>query len=63
MTYNETTAEVYINKEEIIKPENSNNNKTDRLDIYLDKPKQEVLRKDQGNKRKIVRQILKIKKN
>ena len=51
MTYNETTAEVYINKEERIKPENSNNNKTDRLDIYLNKPKQEVLRKDQGNKR------------
>ena len=63
MTYNETTAEVYINKEERRKPDNSNNNKTDRLDIYLDKPKQEVLRKDQGNKRKIVRQILKIKKN
>ena len=63
MTYNEATAEVYINKEERIKPENSNNDKTDRLDIYLDKPKQEVLRKDQGNKRKIVRQILKIKKN
>ena len=51
MTYNETTTEVYINKEERIKPENSNNNKTDRLDIYLNKPKQEVLRKDQGNKR------------
>ena len=48
MIYNETTTEVYVDKEERIRPENSNNNNTDRPDIYLDKPKQEVKRKDQG---------------
>ena len=46
--YNETTTEVYIDKEERIRPENSNSHNTDRRDIYLDKPKQEVKRKDQG---------------
>ena len=46
--YNETTTEVYIDKEERIRPKNSNNHNTDRPDIYLDKPKQEVKRKDQG---------------
>ena len=45
--YNETTTEVYIDKEERIRPENSNNHNTDIPDIYLDKPKQEVNRKDQ----------------
>ena len=48
MIYNETTTEVYIDKEERIRPENSNNHNTHRPDIYLDKPKQEVKRKDQG---------------
>ena len=47
MIYNETTTEVYINKEERIRPDNSNNHNTDRPDIYLHKPKQEVKRKDQ----------------
>ena len=46
--HNETTTEVYIDKEERIRPENSNSHNTDRRDIYLDKPKQEVKRKDQG---------------
>ena len=48
MIYNETTTEVYINKEERIRPDNSNNHNADRPDIYLYKPKQEVKRKDQG---------------
>ena len=48
MTYNETTTEAYVDKEERIRPENSNNHNTDRSDIYLDKPKQEIKRKDQG---------------
>ena len=47
MIYNETTTEVYIDEEERIRPESSNNHNTDRPDIYLDKPKQEVKRKDQ----------------
>ena len=46
--HNETTTEVYIDKEERIRPENSNSHNTDRRDFYLDKPKQEVKRKDQG---------------
>ena len=37
-----------MDKQERIKPEVSNNHKTDRPDIYLDKPRQEVQRKDQG---------------
>ena len=37
-----------MDKQERIKPEGSNNHKTDRPDIYLDKPTQEVQRKDQG---------------
>ena len=45
MMYNETTTEVYIDKEERIRPENFNNHNTDRPDIYLNKPKQEVKRK------------------
>ena len=36
-----------MDKQERIKPESSNNHKTDRPDIYLDKPKQKVQRKDQ----------------
>ena len=48
MIYNETTTKVYIDKEERIRPENSNNHKTDTPYIYLDKPKQELKRKDQG---------------
>ena len=37
-----------MDKQERIKPEGSNNHKTDRPDIYLDKPRQKVQRKDQG---------------
>ena len=48
MIYNEITTEVYMDKQERIKPEGSNNHKADRPDIYLDKPKQELQRKDQG---------------
>ena len=47
MIYNETTTEVYIDEEERIRPESSNNHNTVRPDIYLDKPKQKVKRKDQ----------------
>ena len=36
MTYNEITTEVYMDKQKRIKPESSNNHKTDRPDIYLD---------------------------
>ena len=61
MIYNETTTEVYVDKEERIRPENSNNNNTDRPDIYLDKPKQEVKRKDQGEQE--VRKIALVKNN
>ena len=48
MIYNETTTEVYIAKQERIKPDSFNNHNTDRPDTYLDKPKQEIKRKDQG---------------
>ena len=37
-----------MDRQERIKPEGSNNHKTDRPDIYLDKPRQKVQRKDQG---------------
>ena len=47
MIYNETATEVYIAKQERIKPDSSNNHNTDRPDTYLDKPKQEIKRKDQ----------------
>ena len=45
MIYNETSTEIYIGKEERIRPENSNNHNTDRPDMYLDKRKQEIKRK------------------
>ena len=48
MIYNETATEVYIAKQERIKPDSSNNYNTDRPDTYLDKPNQEIKRKDQG---------------
>ena len=48
MIYNETTTEVCIAKQERIKPDSFNNHNTDRPDTYLDKPKQEIKRKDQG---------------
>ena len=48
MIYNEYTTQVYIDKEERIRPENSNNHNTERPDIYLNKPKQKVQRKNQG---------------
>ena len=37
-----------MDRQERIKPEGSSNHKTDRPDIYLDKPRQKVQRKDQG---------------
>ena len=46
MIYNETSTEIYIDKEERIRPENSNNHNTDRPDMYLDKRKQEIKRKN-----------------
>ena len=49
-----------MNNQERIKPESSNNHKTDRPDIYLDKPKQKVQRKDQGEQE--VREIEIMKK-
>ena len=49
-----------MDKQERIKPESSNNHKTDRPDIYLDKPKQKVQRKDQGEQE--VREIEIMKK-
>ena len=48
MIHNETTTEVYIDKQERINPKSSNNHDTDKSDTYLDKPKQGVQRKVQG---------------
>ena len=48
MIYNETTKEVYIDKEEGINPESCNNNNSDKPDIHLVKPKQKIHRKDEG---------------
>ena len=45
--YNKISTEVYMDKQERIKPEISNNHKTHRPDIYLDKLKKERQRKDQ----------------
>ena len=39
MIYDETTAEVYIDKQERINQKRSNNHDTDKSDIYLDKTK------------------------
>ena len=59
MRYNETIAEVYIDKRERIKLESSNNHNTDRLDIYSYKPKQKIKRKDQGEQEVIKTEITK----
>ena len=59
MIYNETTKEVYIDKQERIKPESSNNYDTDRPDINLDKTKQEVQRKDQGEQEVRMTEVMK----
>ena len=48
MTYNETAKEVYIDKQQRIKPKYSNNHNTDKPDISLDKPKQKIQRKNEG---------------
>lgn len=48
MIYIETTKDVYLEKQERIKPKNFNNHNTDEPDISLDKPKQEIQRKDEG---------------
>ena len=52
MIYNETTTEVYIDKQKRLKPNRYNNHNTDKPDIYLDKPTQEIPRKYQENKRR-----------
>ena len=59
MIYNETAVEVYIHQQERIKSESSNHQNTDRPDFYLDKPKQEVQRKDQGEQEVIKTEIMK----
>ena len=51
MIYNEIITEVYMDKQERIKPESSNNHKTYRPDIYLQNPKQEVREKIKEKKR------------
>ena len=48
MIYDETTTEVYIDKQERINQKRSNNHDTDKSDIYLDKTKQELQRKNQA---------------
>ena len=48
MIYIETTKDVYLEKQERIKLKNFNNHNTDEPDISLDKPKQEIQRKDEG---------------
>ena len=48
MMYNGITREVYIENQERVKPESYNNHNTERPRIYLDKPKQEIPRKDRG---------------
>ena len=52
MIYNETTTEVYIDKQKRLQPNRYNNHNTDKPDIYLDKPTQEIPRKYQENKRR-----------
>ena len=39
MIYDETTTEVYIDKQERTNQKRSNNHDTDKSDIYLDKTK------------------------
>ena len=48
MIYDETTTEVYIDKQERTNQKRSNNHDTDKSDIYLDKTKQELQRKNQA---------------
>ena len=48
MIYDETTTEVYIDKQERTNQKRSNNHDTDKSDIYLDKAKQELQRKNQA---------------
>ena len=43
--YNKTTKEVYIDKQERVKPNSSSNHNTDELDIHVAKLKQEIQRK------------------
>ena len=42
MIWSETIKEVYIDKQERIKPKSSGNYSTDKPDIHLAKPKQEI---------------------
>ena len=42
MIYNETTKELYIDRQEIINPKNADENNTDKPDTHLAKPKQEI---------------------
>ena len=48
LIYNETTKELYIDKQERIKPKSSNDHSTDKPDISLDKPKQKLQKKEEG---------------
>ena len=57
--YIETTKEVYIDKKERIKPKNSNNDNTDKPDISLDKSKQEIQRKNEGEQEARKTEIMK----
>ena len=43
--HNKTTKEVYISKQERVKPNSSSNHNTDELDIHVAKLKQEIQRK------------------
>ena len=47
MMYNKTTKEVYIDKQERLKPKRFDNCNTDKPDIRLAKPQQENQRKDE----------------
>ena len=42
MIWNEAIKEVYIDKQERIKPKSSGNYSTDKPEIHLAKPKQEI---------------------
>ena len=47
MIYDETTKEVYIDTQKGIKPKGSNNHNTDKADIFLNKEKQGIQRKEE----------------
>ena len=47
MIYDETTKEVYIDTQKRIKPKGSNNHNTDKADIFLNKEKHGIQRKEE----------------